>query len=410
MNKLLLFFLLLIFAGCGKTKNKTIVNESESFAVESVFLGKNGVLITDVTKEYPKSERINIQDIADVEYIPLETKKDFLCSSGGTISYIDDSIIIYINRREGDILIFDREGKAKQKINKKGQSGKEYGFLNSLCYDKEKNEFYVNDMMTQKIVVYDVEGNYKRSFRHLPESTYNPIYLFNDQYLLCYNNRIQGFDKEMNPYKIVSKQTGELIKELDIPFSKRISSTIYYREGDFGGKIAAKPYPEPIIKNGDTWVLNEISTDTIYLLSADLKLTPLMVQTPSVQSMGESPKYLSFVMDSYNYQFMFIQKKELDIKTLTGFPTTAIMFDKKNKKVLEQNFYDVNRPEKVYEFYLENTNKMAKDNQYYGEYPAFRLKKYLEKGELKGRLKEIAEKIEEDDNNVLMIIKFKKTF
>jgi hypothetical protein len=393
MKNYLLFALLFACIACNKTKNSTretsVTNETNQFPV------------IDVTKEHPKGDRICLQDIAEVEYIRLETTDDFLCA--GNVAYID-SIIIYRNRNN-EILIFDRQGKAKHKINRKGQSGEEYAMLSQcLLYDKKNNELYVNDMMLKKIFVYDIEGNYKRSFHHLRGTQYNRFYLFNEQYLLCYNNSIEGFEEEKHPFKIVSRQTGELLKEFDIPFSKRISIRYHFREGNVSQTSLGDPQPEPLVRTGDKWIVNEVSSDTIYRLSEDFSLTPVMAQTPSVQSMGENPQYLSFVMDSYHYQFMFIQKKEYDRETQQGFPTTAVMYDKKTGQIFEQNFYDANRPDKVFEFYQNNTNQMAESNQYFHEYPAHILKNFLEKGQLTGRLKEIAEQIDEDDNPVLMII------
>jgi hypothetical protein len=396
MKNYLLFAILFACVACNKTKREEISVSNE----------KNLFPVIDVTKEYPKSERICLQDIAEVEYVILETNDDFLC--GGGVSYIDNSTIIYRNQN-GEILIFDRQGKAKHKINRKGQSGEEYAMVNQCLYDKEKNELYVNDMMLKKIFVYDIEGNYKRSFWHLQGTQYSQIYFFNEQYLLCYNNMIDGFEKEKHPFKIISRQSGKLVKELDVPFSKRISTRYYFSEGDVGHVFFGYPQPESVVKTGDKWILNEVSSDTIYQLSEDFSLIPVMAQTPSVQSMGENPEYLSFVMDSYHYQFMFIQKKEYDRKTQQGFPTTAVMYDKKTGQIFEQNFYDANRPDKVFEFYLNNTNQMAESNQYFDEYPAYVLKRFLEKGESTGHfLKEIAEQIGEDDNPVVRIVTLKK--
>ena len=388
------FLILLVCVACSKTKIGEI----------SVLNEKNLFPVIDVTKEHPKSDRICIQDIADIDYVILETNDDFLC--GGEVAYVDSSIIIYRNKN-GEILIFDRQGKAKHKINKKGGSGEEYAMVNQCLYDEDKNELYVNDMMLLKIFVYDIEGHYKRSFRHLQGTQYNEIYLFNERYLLCYNNHPEGFEEEKHPFKIVSRQTGELVKELDIPFSKRITIRHFRSEGGITRSATTGVRAEPAVKTGDKWILNEISSDTIYRLSEDFSLTPLMAQTPSVQSMGENPKYLSLVMESNHYQFMFIQKKEYDWETQTGYPLTPVMYDKKTGKVFEQNFYDANRPNKVYEFYLNTTNQVDQ-NQYFDEYLAHVLKRFLGKGELSGRLKEIAEQIDEDDNPVLMIITLKK--
>jgi len=328
-----------------------------------------------------------------------------LCN--GTVYYVDNSYIIYGNRN-GEILIFDRQGKAKYKINRTGQSGEEYVKLNSLLYDKERNELYVNDIWQKKILVYDIDGHYKRSFLHLPGTLYKAIYLFNNQCLLCYNSSGDNFNEEKYPFKIVSKETGKLVKELDIPFSKRVTATYSITKDGVLYMVPVNPYPESAVRAGNAWILNEVSSDTIYQLLDDYTLKPVMVQTPPVQSMGENPQFLSFLMDSYHYQFLFIQKKEFDIKTQTGFPTTSIMYNKRTGKILEQNFYDANCPDQDFWFDRNHTNQMAEINQYFNTYSASELKKLLVNGKLTGRLKEIAERIGEDDNPVLMIVSFKK--
>ena len=47
-------------------------------------------------------------------------------------------------------------------------------------------------------------------------------------------------------------------------------------------------------------------------------------------------------------------------------------------------------------------------SQCYHLLEAFKLKEALEEGKLKGELKSIAEKLDEEDNPVLMVVEFKK--
>ena len=48
---------------------------------------QHGIVIEiDLTKTYPEQEYV-LQDIAEVSYLPLETRDDFLID--GTISYVD---------------------------------------------------------------------------------------------------------------------------------------------------------------------------------------------------------------------------------------------------------------------------------------------------------------------------------
>ena len=67
----------------------------------------NELITVDVTVSYPKKELI-LQDFMDVEYIPLETKDDFICQ--GLVLAIGKDIILARNRiRDGDIFIYDRK-------------------------------------------------------------------------------------------------------------------------------------------------------------------------------------------------------------------------------------------------------------------------------------------------------------
>ena len=391
MKKYILFFLLIVFSACNRTKNNTEL------------LDEKGILIVDVTKKYPKSDAIFIQEIAEVEYIPLETNNDFLCHGNGVVAYIDDNIIIFNNKPVRNILIFDRKGNALRRINRQGQGGEEYVAPTDVAFDKESNELYVNDVDKKKIFVYDIIGNYKRSFEHINGKRYTKIYNFNKEALLCYDRSAVEFDEQKYPFTIISKHTGERIKEVDIPFEKRISERYIFRDGNNTRIIGMYPIPEPAIElMGNAFVLNEISSDTIYQISKDYSMTPLIAQTPSVQQMGENPHYLCFIMGANNYQFMFTQKKEFNPETNTGFPTQALVYDRKKDEIFEQNFYNRDRSGESFDIISGNNNQSIYDFQ------PVRLKKYLENGELSGQLKEIAEKINEDDNPVLMIITFKK--
>jgi len=402
MKNYYLLILLLVFIGCNKAKNNSEASDNVLLDTEN-----NAILAIDVTKEYPKSEQIFIQDIAEVEYILLETTKDFLCEGGGdrALAFMNDSLIIYLNGKTADILIFSRAGKALKKINRKGQSGEEYASLNGVVFDAKSRELYLNDMLKQRIFVYDINGNFKRSFPHLRGAQYSRFYNLNEHTLLCYNGRLDEFDNEKYPFKIISKQDGTKIKDIEIPFEKRIDTRYNFIDEKGGMMIFYAHSIHPAVKIYEkTFVLNEVSSDTIYKLSSeDFSLTPFIVQNPSVQSMGENPQYISFLMATSNYIFMIKQKKEFDKTTQTGFPTTFLTFDINKKELFEQNFYnrDVSGRSTYFSYSINNNQNL------FVWFPHV-LKNRLNQGVLSGKLKEIAEKIDEEDNPVLMVITFKE--
>jgi len=104
----------------------------------------NHHLITvDVTKSYPKKELI-LQDFMDVEYIPMETNKEFVTQ--GVVMAIGIKYIIVKNwATEGDIYVFDRKtGKGLRKINRKGKGPEEYIHITDIVLDEENNEIFIN--------------------------------------------------------------------------------------------------------------------------------------------------------------------------------------------------------------------------------------------------------------------------
>ena len=145
---------LFIISGCIKEKEQS----------------DNDFITIDITDNYPLKELI-LQDIMDVEYIALETNETFICQ--GFVQNIGKNIILVRNyNRDGDIFIFNRKGKALKKINHLGQGGEEYTFILGITLDEDNNEMFINDNLSRKILVYDLEGNFKRSFKHKEGTMY----------------------------------------------------------------------------------------------------------------------------------------------------------------------------------------------------------------------------------------------
>jgi hypothetical protein len=368
---------------------------------------EKGLLIVDVIKHYPKKGAIPIQDIAEVEYIPLETNDQFLCNEGaGNFAYIGEVIIYYNYSGDESILVFDKTGKAIKKINRKGQSGEEYISLRQVIYDNENEELYLTS--GTEIIVYDLAGNYKRRFPQMIilDETYNlpyfydRIYNFTKDYLLCFRSNFACY-MDIPSFLVVSKQSGEKIEDISISYEKCIVKYIGDPEkgtveGIYGNII-------PAVKSENCIILNESSSDTIYKLLPDFSLIPMMARKPSIQKM-EIPVFFSINMETTRYYFMTSVRKEEKL------PYIPLMYDKQKKEITEQNFYNADdlSKKKTVIGAAANEELIAIDNQFaYLSIPAFQLTEAYENGKLTGKLKEVASKLKEDDNPVLMLIKFK---
>ena len=103
---------------------------------------KEDLIVVDVSKDYPKKELI-LQDLFDVEYIPLETTDEFVTL--GWLQAIGKDVMIIRNMfaADGDIFIYDRKGKAIRHINRKGQGNEEYAATSGVYLDDEKQQIII---------------------------------------------------------------------------------------------------------------------------------------------------------------------------------------------------------------------------------------------------------------------------
>ena len=134
-----------------------------------------------------------LQDLFDVEYIPLETTDEFVTL--GWLQAIGKDVMIIRNMfaADGDIFIYDRKGKAIRHINRKGQGNEEYAATNGIYLDDEKGELFVGNLRQRKIMTYDLFGNFKRSFTFKEgedEDTkswvyYKAIFNFDRDHFIC---------------------------------------------------------------------------------------------------------------------------------------------------------------------------------------------------------------------------------
>jgi hypothetical protein len=367
----------------------------------------DGLVTVDVTASYPEKELI-LQDFLDVEYIPLETNDEFIVQAD-VQAVGRDMIIIRGQRSSGDIFIFDRNGKALRKINRKGQGGEEYTDITCITLDEENGELFVNDASAMKILVYDTDGKFRRSFAHQKDTRYRNVYSFGRENLICYDGTsgiwISDDVPKKHSFTIISKQDGSVTGEIFIPFEKNKSAMMMERGENGSISISIPSVDYPVIPCPDNLMLVELSSDTVYACSPDQRLTPFIARTPSIQSM-EPEVFLFLSTVTGRYYFMETVKKEYDFAAQTGFPRTNLMYDRQEKAIYEFTVYnsDYSDKEPVYMAAKPVNREVAT----WEALEAFELVEALEKGRLKGRLKEIAAGLDEDSNPVLMLATHRK--
>ena len=361
--------------------------------------------VVDVSKNY-SLEKLNLQDMASVEYVPLETTDDILLSGNAALSAVGDKYILVHEGQLGDIYLFDRHtGKLKSHFNHKGGSGMEYTWIkNGTILDEKAEEIYV---CSQFIQVYSLEGKYKRTLKIDCFGHDMSILNYDDQSLLIYDDIViePGREKETThtPYRFISKKDGSPMGTLDIYFPQRVPIAIAQQEGNMW-----RPYKFSYPSNarfGDDLMLMNVSSDTLYKLSPQKRLTPIFTRTPSVYASKLRNIWMPLLTTD---KFMLFGTFVIDFNS-TGGKIPKFMYDFKTGQVKKVSIidhelnYGIRGPR---EWDSGSGTAIAKNmSAEFVSAPAM-LEAYQKK-RLKGNGNEVAKNLLEDDNQVVRILTFK---
>jgi hypothetical protein len=386
----ILFFASVFFTSCHNSKN-------EDFTLITV----------DLSKDYPLNDTISIQQLGKVEYIPLETDDHFLCDGYDGIKFINNEIIVFYNISNNDFLIFNSDGKAINKFNRQGQGPEEYLTLYGVIYDSGRRELFINSS-DRLLKVYDLHGNFKRQLINFNDFIHNinykELYSLDEYNFLLFSSERDSTGSVINKFSLFSKQSGEEVNTLNINTMPYHIIQNYFSRGERSVLMDSMSingrFPKFIVKHIHSFFYNEYRSDTIFEFSNDLNTqNPIIIREPSIYSHNFKGFLFLDIVTQDNYFLRFY-------KTTFDSMPEWLMVNKKTKQITRQNFYnedDLNK-NKVY-FGSETGNlKKIDDKTYYKLFDAFTLKEAYYSNELQGELKELAAKIKEDDNPVLMII------
>lgn len=357
-------------------------------------------LITiDLSKSYPKKELI-LQDLMDVEYIPLETTDEFVTQ--GVVRDVGKEYILVTNRNNnGDILIFDRKnGKGIRKINRQGQGPEEYVRPNGIILDEANGEIFVHSEASRKITVYDLYGNFKRRLDFSEDVLYSEAFDYDNDYLICYddsnwNNQGDSRDSGKAYHVIISKLDGSVTREIFIPFET--TNTLKVTDGE---SVIIGHFPRIRPSHGK-WILMDASSDTLYNYAPDGTLTPFIVRAPSPGAMDPAI-FLTMGIITDRYYFMGTIQNSFNFKTGNGFRDGELVYDKEENAVFDFDVFNGDYAvKKTVAMTSRSFNREIEDAT---SIDAYQLVEDYEEGKLKdGKLKDIAATLDEEDNPVIML-------
>ena len=348
---------------------------------------------------FPKCIEDNYNEF--VRYIPLETNKDVLIEQSSRLVYFSEERIIMINNRQGDVFVFDGNGKILSFFNRMGSGPEEYKKLLSseVIYDPFNREIFV--MEREHCHVYSENGNYLRDLLYPRRKEYTEAYSFDKETLLVFDaNTLTD-----SAFVLISKKDGKILSCINLHLKNRISNQLVVsREGN-RVNIRIGVQKQQLIKDGENFILAEISSDTIYKFTKDRQLIPLLTRKPSVHEYGD------------NNPFKVFQPIKVTDKIIFGF-------------FYKQNLLNPERPESFSLLYdldkhqpFDFSSSMEEDfiggfsSRERTDLPAnlFVLRNFpdlilerIEDGKLQGqKIKELAKNLKDEDNPVIQVIRFK---
>jgi hypothetical protein len=405
----LLYFLFSCHSGANKANTYSIEVDSTSNIQKT---GSQGLQIVDISKKYPQ-KKIKLQDLAEVEYIPLETTNDVLLEDNAKVMEVSNSHILVVNRNKGDIYFFDIGGKISSHINHKGKSGMEYISITYVAIDHEKNEIFVIDVLTtQKILVYSFEGVFKRVIRMPKDMWLSDLYNYDSNTLLAYD--IFRLDRQAHgikvdnlnkaPYLFISKKDGHILSRVNLTLENRLSTKFTKKIDEERIFSVNLPYSN-IIRDKQSYIISDISSDTIFQLTENKELIPLIARNPSVFN-TDPQKWLMTEMKTDKFLFLKIVTKEFDMEKMDGYPTKKLLLDFETGQIVEPLVYNADFQDQ--EILFEKDRMDTPWNMCVIMIEASTLIEALEKDKLQGELKRIASNLHEEDNPVLMVMKFRQ--
>ena len=347
----------------------------------------------------PDEKEITFQEMAEeINYLPLETN-DTMLLRGVFLSVCNEGIAV-MYQSDGRVFLFDGNGKARGSICRKGGGPEEYVGMQQAVVDWKRNELFVLDYKPH-VKVYDLNGNYKRTFPLSFKVRDREMYPYSDQYMVLFkevpDTEIGEADKEFAPYQpviLLDKTTGEIIA---LPYTKTSNTSIRLLSGWVNNNA--------LYASGRNIYLSDVSSDTIYRLHpSEHKAVPFMVRTPPLKSIDGELFVLN--LEGNTSRYAFLRRTDKDIRGKASLHMQEWMYDYQTGETFLPVFKNEDYPSrKLDAHHLIHCH--GEDNCLYVKLEAYELIEALENDELSGELQSIAQRLTEDDNPVLMKVKLK---
>lgn len=347
---------------------------------------EKGLTTIDLSKDYPKKE-ILLSEIADIQYVYMNEGNDYIY--GGNPLYVSDHTFVFYS--EGSFLFFTKDGQPKSKFNHQGNGPDEYDYFSKVVYDEANDELYI--MSEKRLIVYSSSGVHKRTIA---------LSLSDDKRITSMANYDNGslllFDSDN--FVLISKADGSELKRLDVSSGEKVKLYAIKQEEQRVSVIASTQ--NQIVNYKDGLLLSDYSTDTVFFFNKNKELIPVLIKQPSIHSM-DPVIYANTFVEAADYLFY----RKIIVKVQNGqLPSVYLMQNKKDGTVYEQEIKMDDFKGKQVEIAPEILTSSSRHGLVVLD--LVELEEAYADGRLKGKLKELMEKIDrENGNNVYMLLTFK---
>lgn len=387
--------LLVLATGCGQGSDSS---------------DSGDIPVIDFSAEYPR-EAINIQDIADVEYIPLEINDSCLLSNA-YITMTDDCIFTFNGKY--DIIVFHRDGSYSHSFNHVGEAPTEYQSISRLIIDPDNLCIFVTDSSSDIIQQYNFSGNHLKRIK-LPDK-----YRHGQELFIYDKNTLLGIDRKNTSNEELRQQHGvnhkpfyyidlttDSITELPIEMVDPTSDGVtWFVDNSVYGICLWTPQFSTI---GDQIIVSDAMEDNISVFT-DGRLKPIIAKRNKV-SEGGYP-YLTTI-DGMNERYILLHtiEKAIDLESNSVLDPRQLLYDRHTGDwthiTLSNQDIDKNGPLNYYESRPSGSIHALPEGYIAQVILAEDLCYLLDEGKLSGPLEELAKTISPEDNPIIMLARLK---
>ena len=391
--KKLLFYLIFVFTlSCSKDNNN--------------------IVIVNTNKNYPLLD-LKLSDVADITYIPLKFNKDSIIFINDDISkniYVSkDKIIIGDrNRIDSKLFVYDHNGNLLYQIGRRGRGPGEFLDLFLFTADTISNEVVIYNRNNLSFMIYDINGNHKYDKQLLKgNSDFFQIENIGSDYIIGYNYRSNyiapNFSKNPLGMDVIKGNGKTLVAFERKSLSNKEIRDIYYPRPYISDNMPGLIWQMTTTSNGT--YITSFRSDTIFFVGKDLTVTPKFVD---VTEYGHEEITIFPTMETKKYVFFSTEMKYGKSGKLRHFA-----YDKSSNSIFRINnntSEDINkcnfRLALISNEIVLNQFTLTQNHNYAAIIltPIF-LKNHYEL--LNKDLKPISDRLREDDNPVLMLMKFR---